>query len=225
MRNIGLHNLLFSFVFLVSCGQPQNEASSVDVIFNGSLTDFNDIPGSDSERLVKSIGMMGAEAGLCTATHIGDGFVLTAGHCVRTDRCEPDYQVTWGRTARRPSGILKSRCTEIVERRWDDEVDYAIYKVFPAPDFSLDVKRDQRPSMGANIFILSHPRGTTLKFSGLCTIDDYGFGLRFTYQCDTEGGSSGASVLNAQGQIVGIHNSGSRGLGYNAGTWVYDVLR
>ena len=51
----------------------------------------------------------------CTATHIGDGIVLTAGHCVETYNCSASkYNVTWNYRQNNQRGDFTSRCVEVL---------------------------------------------------------------------------------------------------------------
>jgi V8-like Glu-specific endopeptidase len=74
------------------------------------------------------------------------------------------------------------------------------------------------PGVQANqpVRIAHHPAGKTKQLSWNCTINRVDYqGWReaavqseFTHLCDTEGGSSGAGVLDERGELVGLHHLG-----------------
>ena len=62
------------------------------------------------------------------------------------------------------------------------------------------------------------------KNSGWCWhLGDYE-GKRFKYDCDTLKGSSGAPIFNEDLEIVGTHNLSRKSLGFNAGTYLKDIV-
>lgn len=163
----------------------------------------------------------------CTATHIGQGFVLSAGHCFNAPSAREDLvdcdsvTVEWG-VRRSAQPYMVSRCEMILAQATNDQVDYAIFKVTPAPHAQLEVS-DSPAVFGTDITLFGHPMGRTLEWSGVCqmlTPDHGGWGSEaFSHQCDTEPGNSGSSVLDAHSlKIVGIHDGGIRP--YNYGTFI-----
>ncbi len=166
----------------------------------------------------------------CTATHIGDGLVLTAGHCFRArDFLETNVEcsgvtVSWGiREESEPN--LISNCVEILGMQRSKDVDFTLFKVDVAPLAQVPV-RLRRPKFGDVLSIFSHPSRRPLEWSGECTLEtsnnsDYAGKFQFTHQCDTERGSSGAIVLDAKGEAIGVHAGGS--LPWNYGTYLKDI--
>ena len=74
---------------------------------------------------------------------------------------------------------------------------------------------------GDTLCVVQHPHGQPKQVE-TGTVKETGFG-RITYDdIDTGGGASGAPILGANGQIVGIHTDGGcwRGIGVNSGTSV-----
>jgi V8-like Glu-specific endopeptidase len=174
------------------------------------------------DELSRSIGKMALG---CTVTHIGEGYAITAGHCLNSSySCSgSSYDVTWGYTDNNRQGNLTSSCEEVVSREFNSTNDYAILRYSPAPSASLPLNTADRPGSGDRLTILSHPNGVPLAWSGWCQHDGNYGGNKFAYQCDTMGGSSGAAVLNEDLEIVGVHNLGSSGYQINAGTYVADI--
>jgi len=154
----------------------------------------------------------------CTATHIGGGLVLTAGHCfrARAQRQDnvpcPNITVRWGVRVDEPA-YLTSSCTTILAMQQNQDRDYAIFKVSPAPKVALEIDAAARPDIDTSITIFSHPRRRPLEWSKTCVVRsgaEGGWGAdMFSHQCDTEPGSSGASVLSDTSlKVIGIHDGG-----------------
>jgi V8-like Glu-specific endopeptidase len=168
----------------------------------------------------------------CTATHIGNGIVLTAGHCfnataTRKDdyACPANASVSWGVRADSPS-YLTSKCTKVLSAQQSPDLDYAIFQVDVAPPVAVEIDAATRPALSTSVTIFSHPSLRPLEWSQTCTTmppSDGGWGQdEFAHQCDTEPGSSGATILDdATLKVVGIHDGGI--VPYNYGTYLADT--
>jgi hypothetical protein len=107
--------------------------------------------------------------------------------------------------------------------------DYAIFRVEPPPTASVAIDAATRATEGTPITIFGHPNGAPLRWSGTCTVHERmpngstdGASM-FFYDCDTEAGNSGSTVLSANnGKVIGIHNSGLPGV-TNIGTYLADT--
>jgi V8-like Glu-specific endopeptidase len=167
----------------------------------------------------------------CTATHIGNGYVITAGHCfeapeqmVKDQPCN-GITVKWGVREGAP-GYLVSKCERIIAERLSDEADFAIFKVSPAPEVSVGVEMNYKAYAGNRVTIFSHPNMLPLRWSKYCYLQGAKFpGLpeqSIQHKCDTNPGSSGATIVDVYSKkIVGIHDGGiltSPGVGMNYGT-------
>ncbi len=179
--------------------------------------------------VAEAVGMMSMG---CTGTHIGNGLVISAGHCFDAAKVAkyrtscPDIQVYWGdRQGRQPS--LVSTCRQVLVLEDSNQKDYALFRVDVAPRAAVKVLIQGRPSLGARVTIFSHPFKGPLLWSGVCEISralTYGINnSMLQHNCDTNPGSSGAAIVDVNSlQVVGIHDGGvSRGLmGSNYGTYI-----
>lgn len=179
----------------------------------------------------------------CTATHIGNGYVITAGHCfwapeeLSKDLPCSDTTIEWGKREGL-SAYMKSVCESVLFAQKNSVNDFAILKVSPVPDAFVNVELIRKARVGDNITVFSHPEDLSLRWSKICTVESQ---LDRTispetlrHNCDTNPGSSGATIIDAAtNKIVGIHNGGrttSPGIGINYGTFltnpeVVDSLR
>jgi V8-like Glu-specific endopeptidase len=219
MKTIAFVFAVLSFgTLFVGCGQSSDRVDSQSKVIIGA----NDLRYYNNENLLsKSIGIM-PNIG-CTATHIGQGLVITAGHCVTSTSCSATYDVLWTFTQRNSRGAGRSRCLRVLAQEENSQRDYAVMLVDNPPSASLATNLGDRPSQGDRLTILSHPAGRPLSWSGWCAHEGEFSGNRFAYACDTEGGSSGAAVLNERLEVVGIHNLGSSASEVNAGTYLQDI--
>lgn len=180
---------------------------------------------------IEAIGLMSKG---CTVSHIGNGIVVTAGHCIKinfiessTSPCGQNTEVTWGYTDDNKENNLKSRCVELIEYEYTGNagpIDYAILRYDPFPDKSLTVKKGF-PVEGEAINIYSHPEKRTLEESGWCEITGTMLTARskFTYFCDTERGSSGAPIFDKDMAILGVHNGRDKDRTYNHATPLFEL--
>ncbi len=169
----------------------------------------------------------------CTATHIGQGYVLTAGHCVGVEQgliknqsCSSDHDIEWG-YRQDAAPYLYSKCLKIIIAERNAGIDYALIKVYPVPSVAIEVEIDQAPDLGTMTTLFSHPEEGPLQWSKTCRIQK----INSTYfskdmihhVCDTNPGSSGATLIAVDTmKIVGIHDGGFApdGVGFNYGTYI-----
>lgn len=187
------------------------------------------------KSLVDAFGKLGMG---CTATHIGDGYVLTAGHCfwagptaIENQDCPgAENEIQWGyREGKEP--YLVSKCEKIIMAQRTEKMDYALLKVSPVPPVAVKVDLRKRAKVGDKVTIFSHPEELPLRWSQSCKVQkikDAEFDPALIHHvCDTNPGSSGATIVDFFSlRVVGIHDGGisdGNGGGLNYGTYIYDT--
>jgi len=157
-------------------------------------------------------GRLHIPGGLCTATHVGNGIAISAGHCFSAPSSRVDDQpcsgtsVEWG--YRGGGTTSNSTCTRVLAMQTGNGLDYAIFRVSPVPAVAIGVALSSPPGNGLGLTMFSHPGGRPLTWSQTCSVLTPS-STEINYQCDTQGGSSGASVLRDDTlQVVGIHWGG-----------------
>lgn len=225
-------------------------ALMVSVSINAAAFEPNKIIGEDDlvvvnadgsnipfkyKKLINAFGLM-VNMG-CTATHIGNGYVLTAGHCfwadpdISEDLPCADTTIEWG-VREGISAYLTSTCEKIVFSVRDAANDFAIIKVSPVPDAAIEVDLERKAAPGDTITIFSHPEELPLRWSKTCVVEsklDSVFSPdTLQHKCDTKAGSSGAAVIDTTtGKVVGIHDGGrfsSPADGMNYGTFLTNLI-
>lgn len=193
----------------VASGKIIGENDLVSVIQNGA-----NIPAK-YRPLLDAFGRISMG---CTATHIGDGLVLTAGHCFNASSTRADNRpcdgksVAWGFRKDSPA-YLTSNCTTILTMQHHRDRDFAIFRVDRPPPVKVRMRYDARPPVDTKLTIFSHPRSRPLEWSTTCllkpgSVGGWGADM-LSHQCDTEGGSSGAAVIDDDTlEIVAIHDGG-----------------
>ncbi len=159
----------------------------------------------------------------CTATHIGNGLVITAGHCIFEDDLG---EIAWGNRAM-IAPYLTSKVIEVVTKQYSQEDgDYALLRVDPIPPVWIAIETDENYiNVGDLVTIFSHPRGRLLEWSTTCHITHKTREMYIQHYCDTEGGSSGAAVINyITKKIVGIHNRSNGRSTKITSTNIYDYF-
>ena len=182
-------------------------------------SDFSNIPA----QFKNSMGAIGKLSSGCTVTHIGQGFVITAGHCFwqtffdeklkLNEKCS-DETIQWAWTEGTVSPNT-STCLEIVaaQRSETENFDFAIIKVSNPPSAKIDIDWKKKLRAGALVTIFSYPEEAPLSWSKYCRTRAVNtkslFPALMHHVCDTLAGSSGAAVLDTvTGKIIALHKSG-----------------
>jgi V8-like Glu-specific endopeptidase len=194
--------------------------------------DLVHVPASSAKLpYIQAIGRM--KLG-CTVTHVGNGIAITAGHCFASGKFQnirtklpcndTKYEIRWGVTYD-TEGYLTSQCTEVIATEYNRERDYAIFRVSAIPPTVMELSPETiEPDQQISIY--SHPRRRPMEWSQWCTVEgfvDQSNGHQFFYSCDTEGGSSGAAVLDSANRVVGIHNYYDSVLDRNGATMIHST--
>lgn len=235
--------LFFIFTFSFSLMTTVIAATPNRIIGENDLVAVNADASNIPARFRPLVDAFGKMDMGCTATHIGRGYVITAGHCFwappeLTKDVPCDAKIEWGvREGNQP--YMTSTCENIVAEMRADTMDFAIIKVSPVPPVAILPDMNRRLIDGDTVTIFSHPDEMPLRWSRLCGSER----IKYTelpdasvqHKCDTNPGSSGASILNILSlKIVGIHDGGAadeNGAGVmNYGTYIlssplYDVLK
>lgn len=194
------------------------------------------------QKLVNAFGKIGMG---CTATHIGHGYVLTAGHCfwaapeLQKDLDCADIAIDWGvREGATP--YLTSKCEKMIAQQTSDFNDFAIMKVSPIPPVAIAPDMTRRAAIGDTLTVFSHPNELPLHWSHLCGVERVNHpelnANTIQHKCDTNPGSSGATLINVVSlKVVGIHDGGINGFqtikdpellpmntGMNYGTFIFN---
>ncbi|MFM7203433.1 MAG: trypsin-like serine peptidase [Myxococcota bacterium] len=155
-------------------------------------------------------------SGLCTAFLISEDLMMTNHHCMSSQsgctqsKAQFNYELD---TNGNPLPTDEYRCTELLTA--NEPLDYAVFRVANSPGltygwFSLDA----RVPTGEQGSIIQHPNGRRKRAAVApnCRLLDIADGndnnTDFRHQCDTEGGSSGSPVLDANFNVVGLHHFG-----------------
>lgn len=170
----------------------------------------------------------------CTATHIGNGLVLTAGHCfwadevLQKDQPCADTTIAWG-VREGKEATLTSTCEMVLFAQRDSiGNDFAIMKVSPAPEASVGVELERKAEVGDQLTIFSHPEELPLRWSPTCVVENPTDTelppQAMQHKCDTNPGSSGATIIDENTmKVVAIHDGGrltAPAEGMNYGTYL-----
>lgn len=212
------HVFSLSTLVLITACQPAAEpqdSTTQSIIDQDSLIEIDantPLPHRDLKKEFPAIGRM---TGGCTAFHLGDGLVATAGHCLQDLAENPlevschSMDITWGVLAGE-SQQDRSRCLKVLEYKYDQEADYALIQVDPIPATAVVLERDPRAmKLTAQAMVLGYPKGRSLSLSGTCEaiMASDPDSQMFRHRCDTLPGNSGSPVLDARTlEVIGVHN-------------------
>ena len=258
-----------SLLALTACGQhspvqvealsePQGQAQASAVNYQPSkIIGINPLvpiraDGSNLEPALRpyldAFGIVAlGNSGSCSGTHLGNGYVLTAGHCfaemgqtLKNQACG-NTKVYWGYRGSPATGSPKpivtgmSPCTRIVYAELSEARDFAIFQVSNPPKARVAIAVESaRTAANTKLTIFGYPQGRPLEWSQYCplrrnTVITYQTpnAARMAYQCDTEPGNSGSSVMaiGTQGaRVVGVHDAAAPDpIKYNIGTYMFDI--
>lgn len=206
---IGLLSAITFFMFSAIACKHFNQDPSWDKKIFGD-TDFVKVDSMGSSipanyrNLTHAIGYL--DSG-CTVSHIGNGLVLTAAHCLSNDELFPDNpeQCLPGRSIQ--FGIFKdgvkgpkATCIKRLYGERNITRDVALLYADVFPNDKIDVELDNVPAPNTTITLFGHPDGRPLEWSQNCSLIEVkycGSKQTFGFMCDSEPGSSGSLLLSA----------------------------
>jgi hypothetical protein len=112
-----------------------------------------------------------------------------------------------------------SQCSKLVYAELTADRDFAIFKVDSAPQAAISVALESgRTAPNTKITIFGYPMGRPLEWSQYCSVTKssvvgkpFNSPARVAYQCDTQPGNSGSSVIavnsNGQPKVIGVHDA------------------
>lgn len=210
MRKFARHPLVWvSLLVTPACGKqgPSEVSQQKAIIDQDSLTPVTDPDQLPSGASIQAIGRM---TGGCTAFHVGEGLVATAGHCLPRPAANMEetpchaYSIQWAQSR------TESRCLRYKAYRYDDEADYALIQVDPAPPAAIEVMGDRREQLAqTQAIVVGFPKDRELSQSGHCNArwSPNTEASKFFHSCDTLPGNSGSPVIDtATAQVIGVHD-------------------
>jgi len=184
--------------------------------------------GTEMGRKAKAVcRLLIGGGGLCTGWLLGcDGNVMTNNHCIgdAADANNTDflfnYQYDNCAGTINATSDLQATSADFIQT--SGALDFTLVKlpVNPTPTYGYLSLSSTVATIGERIYIPQHPGGRRKEIAVNTDVggDANGFamvtgiggnGARVTYQCDTEGGSSGSPVLRFNDNLViAIHNTG-----------------
>ncbi len=206
---------------VIACGQESRSDSSLrSIIDEDSLQPVGDgtqLPAS----LRGSLGAIGKLTGGCTAFHLGDGLVATAGHClpkptktVAESACGT-YSIQWNGEAQ------PSHCLRYLAYQYDEQSDFALIEVDPLPPTHIHLPtRDDRADRPSRALVIGYPKDRPLSTTAQACQARWETGTdeqKFFHDCDTLPGHSGSPVLDADSaQLIGVHDGDAEKANYGS---------
>lgn len=163
----------------------------------------------------------------CTTFHIGEGWMVTAGHCfLGMESCQNAVVEFSSYKKKQGQPVLKGACQSVLSSRGDDweisgpHEDYAIFKTDIVPAQKLDIDFSPAVVTGAHLVTLMYPRpksgdeytailNETCSATKSVATTPQGFILSprsFEHNCGSAGGAQGAPLISQKtGKVVGIH--------------------
>ncbi|WP_394826516.1 trypsin-like serine peptidase [Pendulispora albinea] len=171
---------------------------------------------------MESTATAGANAKYCSGTLIGSNLFLTAGHCVDSSTVGDFVSFNYERKANSTELLPEEhvRISAIVEDSLGG-LDYAIVRLegTPGTKYGTRATNATDPATNSTLAIIQHPARRAKQIEAGTLASSSG-NYHYYGNIDTQGGSSGSGILNANGQLVGVHTNGgcTASGGNNSGT-------
>ena len=170
-------------------------------------------------------------APICSGFLVGENLVVTAGHCIETQKeCKDlvfvfDYAMENAENLKRQSLKNAYRCKEMIGRKKiDTGADWALVELERnvTDREPLKIRQSGELQPGDELYVVGHPSGLPTKLTDGAYVrsrdQDNGF---FVANLDTYGGNSGSAVFNAKtNEIEGILVRGEQDFEYKNGCMV-----
>lgn len=182
--------------------------------YDGSLGQSTEFV-KEHQSAVAAIAKTGTDnsSKFCSGTMISEDLFLTASHCIEGGNATTNYLAFNYEKAKGSQTLLQQshfKVAEVVEEGGSSTTDYAILRIDgkPGAKFGYAKINLTAPVEGDVFTIIQHPSGKP-KQVDVGHRSKYTSGVYMGYgDLDTEPGSSGSGVLDAQGQLVGVHTNG-----------------
>lgn len=145
----------------------------------------------------------------CTGTLVGPDLFLTASHCVDASSTNDFVSFSFEHAAGSDTLLPEQhyKIAAIVEN--GSSIDYAVLRLDGQPGlvYGWTSVRIAEPGVRDQIIIIQHPSGEP-KMVEIGTVSRASGNYMYYGDLDTEPGSSGSGILDAQGQLIGVHTNG-----------------
>ena len=241
---------------LLSAVPGLGDSSARRRVWNDGLrratTNFRDVPpGGPLHALARPVGRLDVKLRLrsggvcissCTASLVGDGLILTNGHCVIIPRLRPEhvasgleYGVRFGYVSDVVPGRfygVEPQPVELSEPRRFGGLDYARLRVRdarPEEEFGTVRMAGSDIATHTRFTLIGHPAGFRQQVVETeCHAASQGpiVDGDLQHRCHSAGGSSGSPIFDGRGRMVALHFAGGfdgRG-GFNKATPMKSIL-
>ena len=155
----------------------------------------------------------------CTGFLIEPDLLLTNEHCIRSEETCHTMTAVFGYQRNAEGGLsmgpqLRCKGYEVHQSNFELDVTAVRLSASPGEGFGVINVPEELVDPAGSLIIIQHPGDLPKRVSILdCEMIESPVSGRapnsdFTHTCDTASGSSGAPILNAAGQLVGVHHFG-----------------
>lgn len=220
------------YLFSTTLSQADTSLYSSNIVGEVDFIGVNEEASNIPLKYRNTVEAIGRVSMSCTATHIGRGYVISAGHCfdatekVERNKACQKIQVKWGFRGEQLHSLV-SNCQKILVMQNKPGADYVLFQVEPFPDSYVPLETRHMSFNDTLVTLFSHPRSRPLQWSQYCKgqrLESPPRSSDFLYhQCDTNPGSSGAGIIQDSNlRLIGIHKGG---LDFDSiGTWNFATL-